>query len=572
MARTAALPLLVATVSALGGACSSHASDAGWACPPGPAAAASAEQQIQSKRGTMGTAATAMVATSHALSTRMGVDVLSRGGNAVDAYVAAVLTQDLVLPGVTSTAGLTGFLVYVAATKSIYYVQGPLKAPSVAATGSSPGAQVMIPGEVAALALASQSYGKLPLSDVVTPVAQLAAQGFAIDRLYADSIAVNAAMLSQSDYGKTTFFANGQPLGEGATLAQPDVAATLSDIASGGAAAFYQGPWATSFVTAVSGAGGTASLADLAGYQALLEAPLILQHHDATIFTSSGYSNGGARLLLALQTLDNASPATLGPYDQSPGALELLLRVHAAESSQESWLEDPTALSNPDTAYADIVSGAQTMWAMVQAGTTPAPTPAPGTHSSAVVVVDAAGNVVAGTHTIETTNWGLGLFAGGLPLSTSASLHPGIAPGSYAMDPLSSEIAFVGGQPRLAMSTYGTGLHPGDVQVLSYVLDYGLDAEDAVLEPRLGYYAVTTQNGVDSVDMSTHMLDERVAASVVCPTRAAGFGLQQSEPPPILPGFIDTGFPTVVTFTPASGPAHLEGMTPEWMSGVASGY
>jgi gamma-glutamyltranspeptidase/glutathione hydrolase len=520
----------------------------------------------------MGTAATAMVATSHALSTQMGVDVLSRGGNAVDAYIAAVLTQDLVLPGVTSTAGLTGFLVYVAATKSIYYVQGPLKAPAVAATGSSPGAQVMIPGEVAALALASQSYGKLPLSDVVTPVAQLAAQGFAIDRLYADSISVNAAMLSQSDYGKTTFFANGQPLAEGATLAQPEVAATLSDLASGGAAAFYEGTWATSFVTAVSGAGGTASLADLAGYQALLEAPIILQHHDATIFTSSGYSNGGARLLLALQTLDNANPATLGPYDQSAGALELLLRVHAAESSQESWLEDPTALSNPGTAYADIVSGAQTMWAMVQADTPPTPAPAAGTHSSAVVVVDAAGNIVAGTHTIETTNWGLGFFAGGLPLSTSASLHPGIAPGAYAMDPLSSEIAFVGGQPRLAMSTYGTGLHPGDVQVMSYVLDYGLDAEDAVLEPRLGYYAVTTQNGVDSVDMTTHMLDQRVLGNVVCPTRAAGFGLQQSEPPPILPGFIDTGFPTVVTFTPTSGPAHLEGMTPEWMNGVAAGY
>ncbi len=520
----------------------------------------------------MGTAATAMVATSHALSTQMGVDVLSRGGNAVDAYIAAVLTQDLVLPGVTSTAGLTGFLVYVAATKSIYYVQGPLKAPAVAAAGSSPGSQVMIPGEVAALAMASQSYGKLPLSDVVAPVAQLATQGFAIDRLYADSIAVNAAMLSQSDYGKATFFADGQPLAEGATLAQPEVAATLSDIAVGGAPAFYQGAWASSFVTAVAGAGGTASLADLAGYQALLQAPIILQHHDATIFTSSGYSNGGARLLLALQTLDNASLSTLGPYDQSPEALELLLRVHAAESNQESWLADPVALSNPDTAYADIVSGAQAMWAMVQAEAPPTPAPAAGTHSSAVVVVDGAGNIVAGTHTIETTNWGLGLFAGGLPLSTSASLHPGIAPGSYAMDPLSSEIAFVGGQPRLAMSTYGTGLHPGDVQVLSYVLDDGLDAEDAVLEPRLGYYAVTTQNGVDSVDMTTHMLDERVPGTVVCPTRAAGFGLQQSEPPPVLPGFIDTGFPTVVTFTPTSGPAHLQGMTPEWMSGVASGY
>jgi gamma-glutamyltranspeptidase/glutathione hydrolase len=520
----------------------------------------------------MGTAATAMVATSHALSTQMGLGVLSRGGNAVDAYVAAVLTDDLVLPGVTSTAGLTGFLVYVAATKSVYYVQGPLKAPGVAASGSSAGAQVMIPGEVAALALASRSYGQLPWGDVVTPVAELAAQGFALDQLYAASIAVNAPLLSQSAYGQKTFFANGQPLAEGATLAQPDVAATLSALASGGAAAFYQGTWASQFVAAVAGAGGTASLADLAGSQALLEDPIIYQHNDATLFTSSGYSNGGARLLLALQTLDDASAVAVGPYDESPAALELLLHVHAAESSQESWLEDPTALANPVTANADIVSGAQAMWSMILAGTVPPATPAVGTHSSAVVVVDAAGNIVAGTHTIETTNWGLGLFAGGLPLSTSASLHPGIAPGSFAMDPLSSEIAFVGGQPSLAMSTYGTGLHPGDVQVLSNILDVGLDAEDAVLEPRAGYYSVTTQNGVDFVDLSTHMLDERVPGTVVCPVRVAGFGLLQSEPPPILPGFIDTGFPTVITLTPSAGPTHLQGMTPEWMNGVAAGY
>jgi hypothetical protein len=58
----------------------------------------------------------------------------------------------------------------------------------------------------------------------------------------------------------------------------------------------------------------------------------------------------------------------------------------------------------------------------------------------------------------------------------------------------------------------------------------------------------------------------------VCPVRAAGFGLQQSEPPPVLPGFVDTGFPTVVTIAPTAGPARLAGMTPEWMTGVAAGY
>jgi gamma-glutamyltranspeptidase/glutathione hydrolase len=551
----------------------SSGSDAGWPCPPAPVAPDAAEQHMQSKRGTMGTAATAMVATSHTLSTKMGLDVLSRGGNAVDAYVAAVLTDDLVLPGVTSTAGLTGFLVYVAASKSIYYVQGPLKAPSVMPTGSSAGAEVMIPGEVAALALASQRFGQLGLANVVGPVATLA-QGFAIDKAYADTIQTYAPILSASAYGKKTFFANGAPLAEGATLAQPDVAATLSGIASQGMAYFYAGPWANAFADAVSAAGGTASLADLASYQGLLVDPIIVQHGKATLFTSSGYSNGGARLLLALQALENANVTALGRYDQSPAALELLLRVQAAESTQ-GWLSDPTALSNPDTAYTDIVSGAQTMWSMASAPESLDVSPDGGSHSSAVVVVDAAGNVVVGTHTIETTPWGLGIFAGGLPLSTAATIVPGTAPGAYAIDPLSSEIAFVGGQAALAMTTYGSGLHPGDVQVLSYMLDFGLDPEDAVLEPRVGGYALTyLSNGSVTVDVSAHVLDERVPASVVCPTRAAGFGLEQSEPPPYVPstGMVDTGFPTVVTIDPTAGPARLKGMTPEWMNGVAAGF
>jgi gamma-glutamyltranspeptidase/glutathione hydrolase len=529
---------------------------------------------MQSKRGTMGTAKAEIVATSHELSTKMGLAVLSRGGNAVDAYVAAVLTDDLVLPGVTSTAGLTGLLVYQASTKALYYVDGPLKAPAAPEPGIGSGAAVMIPGEVAALTLASQRFGALALSDVVGPVAELAQQGFAIDALYARSIAANASLLQQSAYGRATFFANGRPLALGANLAQPEVAATLNGIASQGTAYFYEGAWAKEAVSVANAAGGALTLSDFATYQAATFAPLILVHGAATLFTSSGYSSGGARLLLALQTLEGARAMSLGRFDRSPEALELLLRVHAAESSQ-AWLSDPTVLSSPEMAAAALTSGIEQMVALVSEPESLSPSPEGGSHSSAVIVVDAAGNIAVGTHTIETTNWGLGLFAGGLPLSTARVVVPTTAPGAYAMDPLSSEIAVIGGVPAVAMTTYGSGLHPGDVQIISYLLDYGMDPEDAVLEPRVGGYALTFMPGGEvSVDLSAHALDERVGASVVCPVRADGFGLQQTEPPPYPPGtgLVDTGFPTVVTIAASPGPARLKGMTPEWMNGVAAGF
>lgn len=584
-----ALPVIaLAAVVALAGACGSSSSsssapssDAGaadatasWACPPAPPAAAAAEAQMASKRGTMGKAPTAMVATSHALSTKMALDVLNRGGNAFDAYIAAVLTDDLVLPGVTSTAGLTGLLVYQASTKALYYVDGPLRAPATWNPGAGGGAAVMVPGEVSALALAAKQFGKLPLSSVVTPVADLAAQGFAIDALYAASIQANAPLLQQSAYGSKTFFANGQPLAVGTTLAQPDYAATLNGIAAQGASYFYQGAWASEAVAVANAAGGALTPADFASYQAFLVAPLILQHGPATIFASSGYSNGGARLLLALQTLVGENAMSLGPFDRSPEALELLLRVQAAEDSQ-TWLGDPTVLSNPDMAASALISGIEQMVALVGAPASLSSSPDGGSHSSAVIVVDAEGNLAAGTHTIETTNWGLGLFAGGIPLSTAGTVVGATAPGAFAMDPLSSEIALVGGVPALAMTTYGSGLHPGDVQIMSYLLDYGMNPEDAILEPRVGGYALSfSPNGTVTVDPSAHVLDERVPASVVCPVRAAGFGLEQYEPPPYVPGsgMVDTGFPTVVTIARTPGPSRLQGMTPEWMNGVAAGF
>jgi gamma-glutamyltranspeptidase len=456
-------------------------------------------------------------------------------------------------------------------------VHGPFQAPAVAATpDAGAGAQVLLPGAVAALALGSQYFGKLPLEDVVSPVATLAGEGFRIDAIYAASIRDNQVLLEASEYGKKTFFAGGQPLAEGDVLAQPEVAATLGGIASAGSGYFYTGAWANEFVTAVTSAGGTATLADLAGYRAMVDWPLVETYRGADIVTSSGYSYGGATLLLALKTLEHANLAELGRFDASPTSLELLIRTHNAESSQVSWLQDPTVLLDPGSAYEDIEAGAETLWGMVQSSVPAAEANDAGSHSSAVVVVDAAGNIAVGTHTINTTNWGLGLFAGGLPLATVASLHPGLAPGAYATDPLSSEIAFVGGQPRLAMSTYGEGLHPGDVQVLSYVLDFGLDPEDAVLTPRLGNYAyaLQTMKGTTTFtsDPTIHLLDERVSADVVCPVRVEGFELQQTQPPGYPPGVIDTGFPTVVTLGTAPGPSRLKGMTPEWMNGVAAGF
>ena len=150
---------------------------------------------------------------------------------------------------------------------------------------------------------------------------------------------------------------------------------------------------------------------------------------------------------------------------------------------------------------ADLTKAAAEVAARVLLGTASKPVASPGTHSSAVIVVDAEGNIVVGTHTIETLNWGEGLFVGGVPLSTSATSafdDASTAKTRMRIDSLSATIVMKDGAPVAALTVYGTGLNPADVQLLDAVIARGASAEDAVLEPRVGYYAF---------DHDTHRID-----------------------------------------------------------------
>ncbi len=176
--------------------------------------------RVEKKRGTMGVAAGQMVAASHARATDAGLAVLREGGNAADAFIAAALVEDVVFPGVTSTAGLAGILVYEAKTRTFTYIHGGL------ADAIDPdrryrrgdariGKQVLVPGAPAAYAMLSKRFGKQPLSAMAEPAARLAESGFPIDALYAHTIAWRRGILEKSAYGASTFFHDGKPMRRG---------------------------------------------------------------------------------------------------------------------------------------------------------------------------------------------------------------------------------------------------------------------------------------------------------------------------------------------------------------------
>ena len=488
-------------------------------------------KRAAAKRGTMGRAAHAMVATSHRLATQIGLDILANGGNAVDAFIAATLAEDALLPGVTSTAGLVGLLCYDARPNKVEYIHGALKTvkdpTGVWTTGDATvGKEVLVPGEVAALVEASRRHGRLPWAELVRPVAKLAREGFVIDRLYAQQ--------------------------------GPDY--------------FYRGPWAKRFVAAVRAQGGRATATDLSSYRPLVTEALSAPYRRFKIYASGGRSFGGAKLLLAAKILEHEDVASAGRPWETPAALETLLWTHRAVESVRFYTK-PDLLVDPATLAATIQRTADEAWSVIQQRRAAPLLPAKGgTHSSHVMVVDKDGNIATGTHTIETLNWGRGIFVGGIPLSTAAphAYREGALPADTMMlDPLSTEIVFDEGHPVAVLGTYGTSLHPADVQVLTNILDHHLSPEDAILAPRLGWFVYDPSKA--SSDTSTNQLDERIAANVSCRLRAHGLQVSQHESPGYPPGIIDTGFPTVIMIG-QPGPSHLLGMTPELMDGLASGF
>lgn len=134
------------------------------------------------------------------------------------------------------------------------------------------------------------------------------------------------------------------------------------------------------------------------------------------------------------------------------------------------------------------------------------------------------------------------------------------------IDPLTATIVIKDGAPVAALTVYGTGLHPADVQLLDAVIARGIDAEDAVLEPRVGYFSY--DHATHSIDYAKNSVDPRFAPDLLCALEQRGFGLERKMPG--LPaGYVDTGFPTLVTIAPG----RLHGMTPEmsYINGIAAG-
>src|SRR5271154_4496135 len=225
-----------------------------------------------------------MVATDEQLGSQAGVEILKRGGNAVDAAVAVAFALAVVEPAagniggggfmlVRLADGRTQFLDYreVApgrATRNMYIGADGKLIPNENVTSSVLGYRsVAVPGTVAGLELALKTYGTLKLAEVMAPAIRLAREGFPVSEKLARELNEEKSGLQQFPVSKRIFLNDGKMLHAGDTLLQPELAATLQRIAKNGAAEFYRGETARLVVDDITRNGGIITLDDLAQYK-----------------------------------------------------------------------------------------------------------------------------------------------------------------------------------------------------------------------------------------------------------------------------------------------------------------
>lgn len=289
-----------------------------------------------------------MVATAHPLASEAAMAMLRKGGNAVDAAVAAAFAIGVVEPDGSGLGGGGGMLVYLAAEKRAVYVNYyPCASSEVAGVGYSgradaqTGKAILVPGTVAGLTRALERHGTLPLATVITPAIRLARDGFAVDETLAKIILDNVALVQRDSTTAAVYLRDGFPLAEGDTLRQPDLAQTLTAIAVEGRAGFYEGAVGRTIVESVRGAGGAMTLEDLRTMEAQIREPLQGTYRGYELLTAPP-PHSGVHVVEALNILENEALGAARHYASGGETLhfmaETLRRVYA---DRTSFLADP---------------------------------------------------------------------------------------------------------------------------------------------------------------------------------------------------------------------------------------
>ena len=463
-----------------------------------------------------------MVGSTSLLASQAGLDVLRKGGNAIDAAAAVGFALAVTYPEAGNLGGGGLMLIRFGdgrATTIDYREVAPALATRdmfldgagkpVADRSRIGPLAAGVPGSVAGLTYAQRKYGRLPLAAVMAPSIRLASEGFEVSTALERSLARAQRRLSRFPESVRVFTRNGQPFVEGDRLVQPDLAKTLRLIAEQGANGFYRGPTADLIEAEMSRSGGLIRKTDLAAYQAIEREPLRGTYRGHDIIAMPPVSAGGVALIQALNILEDFPLREYGHNSSQTMHLvaEATRRVYADRSE---WLGDPAFFKVPVTGLLSKRYAEELRRSIDPAKATPSSSVKPGapvgfessdtTHYS---IVDESGTAVSATTTI---NGGYGnaqvVTGAGFLLNNEMddfSVKPGspnmlglvagaanaIAPGKRMVSSMTPAILARDGKLFLVVgSPGGPRIITTVLQVVMNVIDHRMNVQEAVDAPR----------------------------------------------------------------------------------------
>jgi gamma-glutamyltranspeptidase/glutathione hydrolase len=486
---------------------------------PWPAAAAASREPVRAPHG--------MVAATNEVASQVGVEIMKRGGNAVDAAIAVAFALAVTHPSAGNLGG-GGFMMIrlkngrttaidyremapAAATRNIYLDQnGNLIAGE---GGSLVGYRAAgVPGTVRGMELALKRYGsgKLSWAQLIEPARQLA-NGFRVTNNLARGLRGNSDYLSQYPETKRIYLKDGAFYNEGEVLRQPDLAATFARLQRSGPNEFYEGRTAKLIVADMKRHNGLMTLADLHGYVAKERQPLRGKYRGYEVISMPPPSSGGAVLIEMLNILEGYE---LGKLDASSSERYHLMTeaMRRAFADRAEFMGDSDFVKVPvaglvDKAYAAKLRGTIELdrASSSQAVKAGQPTGYESDETTHFTVVDAEGNAVANTYTLN-NSFGSAAVAQGTGILLNDEMDdfaakPG-TPNLYGLiqgernavaphkRPLSAMTpTFVLRQDGSLWFTVGSPGGPTIINtalcVITDVIDYGMDIQQAIDFPRI---------------------------------------------------------------------------------------
>lgn len=447
----------------------------------------------------------------------VGLAVLKRHGNAVDAAVATALALAVTFPEAGNIGGGGFMMVWPGGGQEPVCVDYRETAPASAVRDmfvddkdQHSHKTAGVPGTVRGLALAHKRFGRLPWKDLVLPAVALAEQGFAVDEAVAKGLnAIAAKSTTAAEFRRVYQKPDGGSLAIGDGLVQPDLAATLRLLADGGPDAFYRGRIAEQIVAEMRAGGGILTAADLAGYEAKIRTPVHGTFRGFDIYGPPPPSSGGTCVVEMLNILENFDLRRQGRF--APETVHLAIEaMRRAYCDRARYLGDPDFVDVPN--HLTTKEYARKLAAGIHlARATPSVEVAPdvqlaaeGESTTHFSIVDADGMAVANTYTLQ-DSFGARIVVRGAGFllnneMTDFNWRPGhtdrrgaigtaanqIVSGKRMLSSQSPTLVARDGKLVLVTGCPGGRTIPNTVLcVLLNVLEFDMDARAAVDAPRL---------------------------------------------------------------------------------------